>query len=260
VDDTDLYGMDETVTSIAQVAATASIQISWWLRLLNATGGAIKGAKSFWYLLAYICTDGIWHYADTEEVVEVPLPNGDLVRLTSKPATHVERTLGVLTAPCGGHAAQLAAIREKSDGWAYRILNGHLPASHVLRSYCFQLRAQLLYALSTLTNNLSAAEQCLQSLEFRILPQLGANRHIKTGGQRLYQTFGGVGLIDLPIEQFICCTNIFMQHYGTPSSLGHKLSMSIPWLQLQLGCLESPFSLPYSRWAHLAPISWTKCY
>ena len=102
--------------------------------------------KGFWYLLAYICTDGIWHYADTEEVVEVPLPNGDSVRLTSKPATHVERTLGVLTAPCGGHAAQLAAIRENSDSWAYKILNGHLPASHVWRSYCFQLRAKLLYA------------------------------------------------------------------------------------------------------------------
>ena len=260
VDDTDLYGMDESVTSIAQVAATASLQISWWSRLLNATGGAIKGPKSFWYLLTYICTNGIWHYADTEEAVEVPLPNGDSVTLTSKPATHVERTLGVLTAPCGGHAAQLAAIREKADGWAYRILNGHLPASHVWRSYCFQLRAQLLYALSTLTNNLRAAEQCLQSLEFRILPQLGVNRHIKIGWRRLHQTFGGVGLIDLPIEQFICRTNIFLQHYGTPSSLGHKLSTSIHWLQLQLGCLVSPFSLPYSKWSHLAPISWTKCF
>ena len=51
-----------------------------------------------------------------------------------------------------------------------------------------------------------------------------------------------------------------MQHYGTPSSLGHKLSTSIHWLQLQLGCLGSPFSLPYSVWSHLAPISWTKCF
>ena len=260
VDDTDLYGMDESITFIAQVASTASLQISWWSRLLNATGGAIKGAKSFWYLLAYHCIDGIWHYANTEEVVEVPLPDGDTVRLTSKPATHVERTLGVLTAPCGGHAAHLAAICEKADTWSYRILNGHLPASHVWRSYCFQLRAQLLYALSTLSNDLAAAEHCLQPLEFRILPHLGINRHIKTGWRRIHQTFGGVGLIDLPVEQFICRVNIFMQHYGTPSSLGHKLSTSIHWLQLQVGCLHCPFSLPYSAWAHLSPICWTKCF
>jgi len=48
VDDTDLYGMDENISTPAHVAATASLQISWWSRLLNATGGAIKGEKSFW--------------------------------------------------------------------------------------------------------------------------------------------------------------------------------------------------------------------
>jgi hypothetical protein len=260
VDDTDLYGLDESLTSVAQVASNASLQISWWSRLLNATGGAIKGAKSFWYLLAYSCRDGIWHYADTEEVVEIPLPNGDSVRLTSRPATHVERTLGVLTAPCGGHAAHLAALCVKADTWTYRILNGHLPVSHVWRSYCFQLRAQLVYALSTLSNDLAAAEHCLQQMEFRILPHLGVNRHIKKGWRHIHQTFGGVGLIDLPVEQFICRVNIFMQHYGTPSSLGHKLSTSIHWLQLQIGCLECPLSLPYSTWAHLSPICWTKCF
>ena len=252
--------MDDSIISIAQVAATASIQISWWSRLLNATGGAIKGAKSFWYLLAYECINGIWKYADTEEVVEVPLPDGSSVRLSSKPATHVDKTLGVLTAPCGGHAAHLANIREKADTWSYKILNGHLPASDVWCSYCFQLRAQLIYSLGSLTNDLTSAAQWLHTLEYKILPQLGVNRHIKTGWRLLHQTFGGVGLIDLSIEQFICRTNIFMQHYGTPSSLGHKLSTSIHWLQLQIGCLGSPFSLPYSTWAHLSPICWAKCY
>ena len=259
VDDTDLYGMDEDISSIRQVAATASIQISWWSRLLNATGGAIKGSKSFWYLLAYKCLNGTWMYEETEEVVEVPLPDGSTVQLTSKPAHHVEKTLGVLTAPCGGHAAQLAAIRSKSDGWSYKILNGHLPASWVWRSYCFQLRAQLLYALSTLTNDLASAEQCLYTLEYKILPQLGVNRHIKKGWRRLHQTFGGVGLIDLTVEQFICRINILQQHYGTPSALGHKLSTSIHWLQLQIGCLGSPFTLPYSTWSHLSPVCWVKC-
>ena len=260
VDDTDLYGMDENVTLIHQVAANASLQVSWWSRFLNATGGAIKGPKSFWYLLAYTCTDGVWNYAETEETVEVPLPDGDSICLKSKQATHVERTLGVLTAPCGGHAAQLAAICEHSDNWAYRILNGHLPSSHVWRSYCFQLRAKILYALSTLTNDLSSAERCLLSTEFRLLPQLGVNRHIKSGWRRVHQTFGGVGLIDLSVEQVICRINIFMQHYGTPSSLGHKLSTSLHWLQLQIGCLDSPFLLPYETWAHLSPICWTKCF
>ena len=114
-------------------------------------------AQTVWYLLAYVCLEGIWSYADMEEVVEVPLPNGESVSLTSKPAHRVEKTLGVLTAPCGGHAAQLACICVKADKFSYNIFNGHLPASHVWRSYCYQLRAQLLYALGTLTNDLKSA-------------------------------------------------------------------------------------------------------
>lgn len=260
VNDTDLYVMNNSTATIPQVAATASLQISWWSCLLNATGGAIKGAKSFWYLLAYICINGTWQYAETEEAVDIPLPDGGTVKLTSKPATHVEKTLGVLMAPCGGHAAQLATIREKSSTWPYRILNGHLPASYVWRSYCFQLRAQVFYGLGTLTNDLTSAQECLHDLEYKILPQLGVNRHIKTGWRRLHQTFGGIGLMDLTIEQFICRINIFTQHYGTPSSLGRKLSTSIHWLQLQIGCLGSPFCLPYTKWSHLSPICWTKCF
>lgn len=152
------YSMnDSPLLTCAQVSATAANQISWWSCLLNTTGGAIKGTKSFWYLLAYVCLEGIWSYADMEEVVEVPLPNGESVSLTSKPAHRVEKTLGVLTAPCGGHAAQLACICVKADKFSYNILNGHLPASHVWRSYCYQLRAQLLYALGTLTNDLKSA-------------------------------------------------------------------------------------------------------
>ena len=135
------------------------------LRLTKYPGGHVywmpqvaqSRAQTVWYLLAYVCLEGIWSYADMEEVVEVPLPNGESVSLTSKPAHRVEKTLGVLTAPCGGHAAQLACICVKADKFSYNILNGHLPASHVWRSYCYQLRAQLLYALGTLTNDLKSA-------------------------------------------------------------------------------------------------------
>lgn len=44
------------------------------------------------------------------------------------------------------------------------------------------------------------------------------------------------------------------------SNIGHKLSTSLHWLQLQVGCLVSPLSLPYSTWAHLTPLCWTKCF
>jgi hypothetical protein len=260
VDDTDLYCLDENLSTIPQIAATASIQTSWWARLLNSTGGAIKGPKSFWYLLYYICEDGIWDYADTKETIEIPLPQDENTTLTSKHPSHAEKTLGVWTSPCGGHAAHLLVMQDKANGWLRSILNGHLPASHTWASYLHQLLPRLQYALGTLTNDLASAEQCLQSMEFKLLPHLGVNRHIKRGWRRTHQTFGGIGLLNLPIEQFICRINLFMQHYDTPSSLGHKLSASLHWLQLQIGCTGSPFLLPYATWEHLSPTCWAKCF
>lgn len=65
--------------------------------------------------------------------------------------------------------------------------------------------------------------------------------------------------MDLKIEQLICRINILLQHYGTPSALGHKLSVSFHWLQLHLGCLDSPLLLDYLTWSHLSPMCWIKC-
>jgi hypothetical protein len=58
--------MNDALTMIPQVAAAAQQHISWWAWFLNATGGAIKGAKRFCYLLAYYCVNGNWHYNDTQ--------------------------------------------------------------------------------------------------------------------------------------------------------------------------------------------------
>jgi hypothetical protein len=70
--------------------------------------------------------------------------------------------------------------------------------------------------------------------------------------------FGGIGLIDLVVEQLICRINMFQQPYSAPTMLGHRLSVSLHWLQLQIGMNESPLCLSYSKYATLTPISWVK--
>jgi hypothetical protein len=40
------------------------IEIEHWSCLHNATGGALKPEKCWWYLLDYTCEDGEWTYAD----------------------------------------------------------------------------------------------------------------------------------------------------------------------------------------------------
>ncbi len=60
VDDLDLYTWKEDITNPAKLMMQAQQEVSQWSLLLNATGGALKPKKCFWYLLDYTCEDGEW--------------------------------------------------------------------------------------------------------------------------------------------------------------------------------------------------------
>jgi hypothetical protein len=52
--------------------------------------------------------------------------------------------------------------------------------------------------------------------------------------------------------------NMIMQHYHASTNLDRKLDASLRYLQLQLGTPHNPFTLDYTKWGHLAPLSWVK--
>ena len=135
VDDTDLYAMEEgRLDAEEAVIREAQDEIDWWSWFLSATGGAIKAPKSFCYFLFYVCNQGVWSYKEVDDELTVPMPEGGAVTLTACRPSHAEKGLGILTSPCGGHAAQLASMRERVDSWTRKHHDGHLPASLVWMS------------------------------------------------------------------------------------------------------------------------------
>jgi hypothetical protein len=57
----------ELCNHIAQVSAHHARAENGYIKcphLLNATGGALKPEKCFWYLIDYICKEGEWKYAE----------------------------------------------------------------------------------------------------------------------------------------------------------------------------------------------------
>jgi hypothetical protein len=64
VDDTDMYKWRKHIMDPTELWAQTQIKIALWSNLLNATGGALKPEKCFWYLLDYTCTDREWSYAN----------------------------------------------------------------------------------------------------------------------------------------------------------------------------------------------------
>ena len=256
VDDTDLYVLEYNLQSAINVYHTAQGAITLWSHLLAATGGTIKTEKSFWSMIDYSCTNGVWHYAKYRQFPLVLLLDGVETLVPQHATTAADKTLGVFHCPAGGHVEHLQHLRRRTFEWLAQMKNGRLPPALIWKSYRIQLWARLKYALGTLTNSLGDTEGILNDVDFQLLPLLNVNRHIRTGWRKLHQSFGGIGLLHLPTEKLICRLNILQQHYGTQSIVGQKLSCSLHWLQLQLGHNDNPLLLDYSQWNHLTCRSW----
>jgi hypothetical protein len=129
-------------------------------------------------------------------------------------------------------------------------------AGHCSNSYCF-LCTGLQYGLGTKDNDIEQASTLLDDVDYRTLNVLGILRNVTKGLRKIHTTFGGFGLFDLATEQ-ISRVNMFFQHYHILTNLSRKLDASLGYLQLQIGTPHNPFTMDYSKWGYLAPLSWVK--
>ena len=119
VDDIDLYTWLEDTLDPGEVWSQAQLELEHWSCLLNATGGALKPEKCFWYLLDYECVDGKWTYADpVAREMFVTNPDGSKSPISQEHVTTSKKTLGIHDSPSGGNSEHLAYIKEKVRVWA----------------------------------------------------------------------------------------------------------------------------------------------
>ncbi len=169
-----------------------------------------------------------------------------------------KKTLGIHDSPAGGNAGHLDHIKTKATTWVNRMTNRHLP-SHMAWVACkHQLWPGLGYSLGTMNNDIEEASTLLDDVDYRTLNVLGILRNVTKGLCKIHTTFGGFGLFDLATEQLISRVNMFFQHYHVLTNQSRKLDASLGYLQLQIGTPHNPFTMDYSKWGYLAPLSWVK--
>jgi hypothetical protein len=147
---------------------------------------------------------------------------------------------------------------DKVAQWVNKMKNGHLLSHVAWIAYKHQLWPGVRYGLGTMTNNMEVANKLLDEIDYKMLNILGIFRIISTRPQKLHTTFGGFVLFSLPTKQLISCINMLLQHYHVSINLSRKLDASLWYLQLQLGTTHNPLMLDFTKWGHLAPLSWVK--
>ncbi|KAL7502290.1 hypothetical protein ACHAXN_001984 [Cyclotella atomus] len=154
VDDTDLlhwgefYGISDT-TFLSRIQRA----INDWGKLLQATGGSIKRAKSFYYVMSWKFIKGKPTLKSIPELhadqLTIPQPDGTSVPIPACPNDHSAKTLGTWNNPLNDGVAPLAALREKGLEWVDQLEARPLERSLTWLSLKCQKNAQWSYGLSS---------------------------------------------------------------------------------------------------------------
>ncbi len=156
--------------------------------------------------------------------------------------------LGVWSNPIGSDKKHLQeVVVGKMKQWAARIKNAHLPIHLVWKAYRYKLWPGVRYGIATLATLMAVTTSLLHSLEFEELGSMGVNRHAKTEWRTLAREFGGIGLYNLTIEQFISWLEVILQHYCMETTLLQKMHTSLEELQLEAGCCGNPLNKDYGK-------------
>ena len=189
----------------------------------------------------------------------IPLPDGSRAPISNGQVTTAEKSLGVWSAIDGNDSKHIAEnVTGKSASWVHKMRNAHLPARMGWIAYRFKLWAGIRYGIATLAIPLAVACRILQPKNFQCLSFLGINWNVKREWRTMHRAFSGIGLFSFPVKQTIGMINMLIQHYGAGTTLALKMTASIEALQLEIGCIGSPFVENYDELHHLATASWTK--
>jgi hypothetical protein len=74
----------------------------------------------------------------------------------------------------------------------------------------------------------------------------------------LPREFGGIGLYNLSVEQFIAWMETLLQDYGAGFTTSKKLEASLKAIQLEIGCAGNPLNEDYTTLGLLATEGWVK--
>ncbi len=101
-------------------------------------------------------------------------------------------------------------------------------------------------------------DDILHKLEFEMLSALGVNQHVKTEWRKLAREFGGIGLLNISIKQFISWLEVLLKHYGVNFTTLQKLQALIEVTQLEMGCRGNPLNKDYDTLGLITMDGWVK--
>ena len=263
VDDTDLfhwaqeYGISDEVFQQDVQRATTD-----WGMIVQATGGAIKPSKSFWYMLSWKFVRGVPKLKEESELppntMTIPQPDGSSAPIPRKPNSHTAKTLGVWNNPLNNPDIPLDKMQEKGLDWVDRLRVRPLERRDTRLSLTSQQYPKLSYGLSSLYAPPDALDEKMGKVYYEALPFLGFNRHINTEYRTLPRQFQGANLRQWSVEKMSKDIALLLDHWGSDSTLGMAFALVYEDFLMEVGLDGNILDRSFSKLSPLASHSWFK--
>lgn len=272
VDDCDLLHMS-THNDMSEYEFLARKQraLYFWARLLQVTGGDLKPAKCFWYMLSYKFVRGVAKLRTLGELpryeMVVPQHDGTDAPIKLVDVKVAKKTLGVYTSPdsmpkpksakdrC---TEQLKSMVEKGTTWQKRVAGSKLSCRDRWFSFFRQLKPSMIFGMESVMDPPEVVTGSFQALYFMTLPHLGVNRYITTEWRMLPIRYQGLGLPNMALEKLAMSIMWVQRHWGVKEGAGIILREAYERLQMETGLSGNTFLWDYSRYECLATHTWLK--
>lgn len=263
VDDTDLlhwgkeYGISDA--DFLEDVQRATFD---WSKIVQATGGAIKPSKCFWYLLSWKFKQGKPILKDDSELPNFDMcidqPDGTPAPIPRYSNDHTKKTLGVWNNPLNHPKVPLEQLKETGLEWTDALQKRPLERQDVRLSLVTQQYPKWGYGLSSLYASPDDLDDTVGSIYFRALPSLGYNRNINSTYRTLPNDFQGANLRQWSIEKLGKDISLLHRHWDSNSTVGQALHLVFESFQMETGLSGNIFDYSFAKYGFLATHSWFK--
>ena len=264
VDDTDLlHRRKKEHLTLEEFLAYLQQATYLWALLLQATGGNLKPAKCYYYLLIYKFENGEARLCNLRELqdlprIRIPQPSAEDVEITLKACDDPSETLGVFTCPKDDGTAQLDKMMAKAYKWSDNIRSSNLCSRDVWQSFNTQARASAGYGLAALMTGPAVVEETFLRWYYEFLPSLGVNRNIATDWRWIPRQYNGLGLDNMGIEKCSEMISFFARHWEMGTSMSIQIRHASELVQVETGLRGNFLVRDFGNLGRLASVSWMK--
>jgi ribonuclease HI len=232
---------NESAQGVLEEMETAA---QWWEQLLFTTGGKLELSKCFFYLIYWVFNDEgeprMLHPNEFPIPIEITdSETGRTYRIETKPCNQAHKTLGAMESPDSDYSQETERLTKKSEDFARRAQSMKITSEEANMLYFTMIQPSMLYSAPAGTLSRSEADRINSNITRSILASMGYNRNMPKRAVYGPKEMGGLGLMDIFIEQGAAKALFLVRHLRTNRTLGKSMRAQLQWAQRVAGTDES---------------------